>query len=247
MQRSSVGIRSKADAAVGKCHRLRSTPDRTCRVDRPPGCRPARKPRGTATTWPVLERTWLAPSKLPSPFRLELNQRLMESVRLEHPGMVWRLEYRRTQNGRDDFNAFALPDGTIVLLDGLAEKMTSAELYAVVGHELGHVVHRHSMQWLLRQVGLLALAGVMWGDVSNLGASFAAGVQDLHYARDAEREADAFAIDFLRRAGVPTSSLADSFEVIAKEQERNGEIPEFLSSHPTTAERLQRARAAAAE
>lgn len=134
----------------------------------------------------------------------------------------------------------------MVMLDGLTEALTDGQAIAVLGHELGHVVHRHTMKRLVRQVTLLALAGVVLGDVSGIASAAAAGYQDLHYSRDAEREADAFAIGFLRRGHVPVRNMAEAFEVI-QARESAGKLPAMLSAHPPTEERLRLAREAAAQ
>src|SRR5262249_34101862 len=152
-------------------------------------------------------------------------------------------EFRGTPEGKDAFNAFALPGGTIVLLDGLVKAMDDEEVIAVLGHELGHVVHRDVMWGMARQMGLLAVAGVVWGQMPPVAASVAAGVQGLHCAREAETEADAFAVKFLSRAGIPRQRLADAFDVMQRQEEATGTVPTFLSDHPSTAERRRAARA----
>lgn len=150
------------------------------------------------------------------------------------------------RNGRDAFNALTLPGGTMVLLDGLTSALTDEQLIAVVGHELGHVVHRHTMERVVRQASLLAMASVVFGDISALAAAVAAGYQDLHYSRDAEREADAFAIEFLRRGHVPVRHMVEAFEEF-RSREGSADPPGFLRSHPPTEERLRLARKAAAQ
>jgi Zn-dependent protease with chaperone function len=194
----------------------------------------------------ILDTSWMAPSKVPDERQVRLRERLRQMVAAQHPELSWELTFRNMRNSDDAFNALTLPDGTIVLLDGLTGSLTDEQVIAVVGHELGHVVHRHTMQRLLRQAGLLAMSSVVLGDVSSLGAAVTAGYQDLHYSRDAEREADAFAIEFLRRSHLPLRHIAEAFEEM-RAQETSGDMPGFLSSHPPTEERLQLAREAAAQ
>jgi len=193
----------------------------------------------------LFESSWMAPSMVPAERQTLLHERLQQMIEAQHPDLSWALAFRNMRNSDDAFNALTLPGGTIVLLDGLTGSLTDEQVIAVVGHELGHVVHRHTMQRLLRQVGLLAMASVVVGDISSLGAAAIAGYQDLHYSRDAEREADEFAIDFLRRGNVPVRYIAEAFEEM-RAQETSGEMPGFLSSHPPTEERLRQAREAAA-
>jgi Zn-dependent protease with chaperone function len=193
----------------------------------------------------IADAQWLSPTQLPSARRGALLGRFVPLVRDQYPDVVWRLEFRRTRNGKDAFNAFALPGGSIVLLDGLVEKMSDEEVIAVLAHELGHVVHRDVMRGIVRQMGLLAVASVIWGQMSSLAASAATEVQGLHFARHDESAADAFAVQFLRRAGVPVRRLADAFVVMQQQERATGAAPTFLSDHPSTAARLRSAEAGA--
>ena len=192
----------------------------------------------------ILEKQWLVESEIPESRQERLFDTVDRMVRAQHPDLAWDLQFRGTPDQENAFNAFTLPGGTIVLLDGLTLELSNEQVIAVVGHELGHAVHRHSMQRLLRQLGLLAATGVVLGDVSTMAAGLAAGYQDLHYSRDAEREADQFAIEFLRRGNIPVKHLAEAFEVMKTWE--SGAMPAFLSSHPQTEERLRLAREAAA-
>jgi Zn-dependent protease with chaperone function len=193
----------------------------------------------------VADAQWLAPSRLPLPRRSALEGRFSHLVHEQHPALAWQLEFRSTRSRAGAFNAFALPGGTIVLLDGLVQAMDDEEVLAVLGHELGHVVHRDVMHGVARQIGLLAVAGVVWGQMSSFAAWVAAGVQSLHFSRDVEADADAFAVTFLRRGGIPVRSLANAFVVMQRQEEATGTVPTFLSDHPSTAERLRAAAAAA--
>jgi Zn-dependent protease with chaperone function len=192
----------------------------------------------------LADAQWLTSSRLPADRRLALQTRFLRLVHDQYPALHCRLLFRGTRGGRwDNFNAFALPGGTIVLLDGLAEAMDDEEVLAVLGHELGHVVHRDGMHGLAQQMGLLAVATVVLGDISNL-APAVAEIQALHYSRDMEADADAFAVGFLRRSDVPVQRLADAFAVMQREEATRGSMPAYLSNHPATAERLRAARAA---
>jgi len=194
----------------------------------------------------VADARWLAPSSIPLTRREAIAGRFSQLAHQQYPGLTWRLEFRRTRGGIDGFNAFAFPGGTIVLLDDLVYGMDDGEVLAVLGHELGHVVHRDVMHGIARQMGLLAVAGVVWGQMSSLAAWVASGVQGLHFARDAESDADAFAVMFLRRAGIPVRRLADAFAVMQSQERSTGTVPAFLSDHPSTTVRLRAAEAAAA-
>ncbi len=142
-----------------------------------------------------------------------------------------------------DFNAFALPGGTIVLHTGALEKLKDVpSLMALIGHENGHVQGRHSLRTLSRSFGLYALISMMLGDFTGVAAVLvdnAQSLQTLSYSRDFEREADEAAFQFLCRNELPVSGLVSLMETMEKEGNKNGmEIPGMLSSHPLTEERL---------
>lgn len=143
-------------------------------------------------------------------------------------------------------NAFALPDGTVVVLDDLVELCTDDEIYAVLGHELGHVQHRHGVRHLL-QGTLVGIVAIWWfGDVSGLLATAPAALLQARYSRGFESEADDYAAELLRANGKSPALLADALEKMARDQgERTGERHwvDYLSSHPATGERLEALRA----
>ncbi len=140
-------------------------------------------------------------------------------------------------------NGFALPGGQIVLLGGLIEfAETPQEVTAVVAHEIGHVVHRHTTQLILRNLGITFFFGVMLGDLGS-GAIAVAGetLLTLSYSREAESEADATAIQLLQRAGLRADGLASFF---ARMDEKRPELPTvlaLLSTHPNSEERAAKA------
>ena len=197
------------------------------------------------TALAIADRRWFAPSLEPDERQAVLRARFGALVHTQYPKLDWKLEFRSTRSHANAFNAFALPDGTIVLLDQLVESMTDDEVIAVLGHELGHVVHRDVMRTLARQMGLLAVANVVWGGISAAAATTAAGLQGLHFSRDVERQADDFGVRFLERSGLSARNMADAFRVMEEEEKRTGALPQFLSDHPATGERRQAVESAA--
>jgi Zn-dependent protease with chaperone function len=147
----------------------------------------------------------------------------------------------RSMPGVEGVNAFALPDGTIVLLDDLVAPMGDSEVMAVLGHELSHVVHRHSIQAMTRSVGLFTVFAAVLGDFSQVATGTLAGFSTLSYGREHEREADRDAVVFLRQAGLSPSAWPKALDTIASIMEaRIGSrrhVPGWLSSHPGDEER----------
>lgn len=187
-----------------------------------------------------LEQFGFLPSMLPMERERRLSERFVKAASGAAPGIPVRLYFRRQAKDKAGFNALALPNGSIVVFDGLAQSLSDDELMAVLGHELGHVVHRHGMQNVLRSFGLFSVAGVVLSDFSTVAATMAAALQGMRYGREAEREADAYARRFIAQQGLPPQTLAAVWLKFKAEKRRLGvgEIPGWLSTHPGLDERL---------
>jgi Zn-dependent protease with chaperone function len=112
----------------------------------------------------ALDAGALRPSNLPTARRQALARSFaMLAARLS-PGMQVRLVHRRAA-GPFAMNAFALPGGTVVLLDGIPEATAGQQVStAVLAHELCHVAGRDPTRGLLQATGLVAAAGLVCGD-----------------------------------------------------------------------------------
>ncbi len=157
----------------------------------------------------------------------------------------------------EEINAFALPGGAIYVHTGTITKTKdAAELAGVLAHEIGHVTARHVAHLYRRQrntgmaAQIVALAvGILTGNpylynAAGLGASVAATAYTSQFGRDAERQADALAVEAMIRAGYDPNALASFFETLMQENQKSGlKAPEFLRSHPATDERIANVRA----
>jgi predicted Zn-dependent protease len=83
---------------------------------------------------------------------------------------------------------------------------------------------------------------VLYGDASSLVAGLPALALDLRHSREAEREADDYAIALLERNGMPLAHLERVFSALHGLEEEGVRVPAYLSSHPDTADRLARVR-----
>ncbi len=169
-------------------------------------------------------------------------------------------------------NAFALPGGSIVFLDGLVKLAPDDDaLVGVFAHELGHVQHRHGLQILLRSAAISGVAAWYFGDFTTL-ANLAIVASQLKYSRNFETEADDTAIELMTINKLDTKSLATLFRrmrdygghALDAEPEKKRDstadvttpsphdhkakgpfsIPEFLSTHPDIDRRIERFSAA---
>jgi Zn-dependent protease with chaperone function len=146
-------------------------------------------------------------------------------------------------------NAFALPSGTVVLTDELTELAErDEEIIAVLAHEVGHVVHRHGLRQTIQSSMLAISLLLLTGDLSSASAFVAAlptALAESRFSREFEREADDYAIEYLLAQGISPTHFA---QMLSRLETRVGEGFDlsFLASHPSTAERLDRLRRAAA-
>lgn len=192
----------------------------------------------------ILDGNLLRPSTLREGERRAAQARVDDAARLGAPGVKYRLLFRSTGLGSST-NAFALPGGTVVLLDGLVRGTAGDDrLVAVVGHELGHVARRHSMQAFLMSAGVGAVASLVWGDFSGQAAGIPATLAMFDYSRDAEREADEDAVRFLRGSGRSALPMVDALCLLQSVERAAamGGLPRFLSTHPKLAERIEHVR-----
>ncbi len=162
-------------------------------------------------------------------------------------------------------NAFAIPGGYIYTTRQLVSLMNSeAELAAVLGHEVGHVAARHSQRRqkaattnTLLGLGGAILSGLLLGDSGlgqTLSRTFLQGSQllTLKFSRKQELEADGLGIEYLGKAGYDRramgtvlASLAAQNALDARLSGQDASVPEWASTHPNPASRVQSALAKA--
>ncbi|MFN0150525.1 MAG: M48 family metalloprotease [bacterium] len=153
----------------------------------------------------------------------------------------------------DEVNAFAIPGGYLYVNRGLISTAENeSELAGVMGHEIGHIVGRHSAKQITRQYGLSVISGILLGSDPSAVAQITSGLVGngalLKYGRDAELEADSFGIMETYRAGIDPNGMATFFEKLLglRESQPSG-LEKLFSTHPPTAERIAQARAQIAQ
>jgi beta-barrel assembly-enhancing protease len=148
-------------------------------------------------------------------------------------------------------NAFALPGGPIFITEGLLRLLKSeAELAGVLGHEIGHVIGRHSSERLAKQQltqGLLGALVIGSGDFSTAQIGQVVGSMiNMSYGREDELESDAFGIRIMAEAGYDPRAMIRVMEVLAKASGGSRQ-PEFVSTHPAPENRAARIKEAIAK
>lgn len=162
----------------------------------------------------------------------------------ERPDLPW--EFNVVDD--DVVNAFALPGGPIFITRGILTHMNSeAELASVLGHEIGHITARHSVQQIskaqLAQVGLVAgsLFSSTVAEYSGL-ASQGLGILFLKFGRDAENEADELGFRYSLKDGYDVREMGKMFHTLDRISSAGGggRIPEWQSTHPNPENRVAR-------
>jgi Zn-dependent protease with chaperone function len=148
---------------------------------------------------------------------------------------------------RKPVNAFAAPGGYVVVFRGLVERAERPEEVAgVLAHEIQHVLHRHVTRALIRQASTGLLLAAMTGDASGVlvyGVEAARTLGTLRYGRQAEEEADVEGLRMLETAGIDPAGMVSFFESLAKREPAFVKNLGYLSTHPSTTDRLARLRA----
>jgi predicted Zn-dependent protease len=147
-------------------------------------------------------------------------------------------------------NAFALPGGQIFITRALYDKLqTEGELAGVLGHEVGHVVARHSAEHIAKAKlteGLTGAAVIASYDPNNPSSASRAQIAmligqliNLKFGRDDELEADALGVCFINDTGYNPNELVEVMKILEASQTGN-RPPEFFSTHPDPGNRIQR-------
>jgi predicted Zn-dependent protease len=165
------------------------------------------------------------------------------------------LDYTFRVIDSDAINAFAVPGGFIYFTRGIMAYFNNeAEFAGVLGHEIGHITARHSVEQqrnqLLGQLGLIAgmVVAPQLAQFAN-AASQGLGLMFLKFGRDAERESDRLGVEYSTKIGYDASQMAAFFTTLERKGEESGagELPNFLSTHPNPGERQATVARLAAE
>jgi len=165
------------------------------------------------------------------------------------PGLTQQWPFRFHVVASDEINAFALPGGTMfVNLGAIQAAETESQLAGVMGHEMSHVILRHStcnitkqkkrsIWYGLGQIGAAVALGGYGGAAASQGIGMAQGLDYLRMSRDDEKQADLLGVRIAHDAGYDPRGLPQFFEIIQAKY-GNGSA-QFLSDHPSPGNRTE--------
>jgi beta-barrel assembly-enhancing protease len=154
-------------------------------------------------------------------------------------------------------NAFALPGGQVFITAALFDRLqTEGQLAGVLGHEIGHVIERHSAEQMAQAQLTQGLSGAVvvgtydpnrpGSQASAAAAAMAAQMINLRYGRGDETEADSDGVRFMAKAGYDPRSMIKVMEIL-KQASGGRSAPEWLSSHPDPGNRMEHIQAVIAQ
>lgn len=166
------------------------------------------------------------------------------ALQSERPDLPWTIRVV------DDplVNAFAVPGGFVYITRGILAHINSeAELAGILGHEIGHITARHSVNQISRQqiaqLGL-GVGMILRPDLAEFGqlASAGLGLLFLKYGRDAEYQSDDLGVRYMRTVGYNPREMANVMRTLASltSEGEGGRPPEWASTHPFPENREQR-------
>lgn len=153
-------------------------------------------------------------------------------------------------------NAFALPGGPVFITEALYRKLkTRGQLAGVLGHEVGHVVARHSAEHIAKAqltqglTGAAVLATYDPDDPNSRNSAMIASVVgqlvNMKFGRGDELESDRLGVKFASEAGYDPRGMIEVMRILKEASKTR--TPEFFSTHPNPENRVEKINQAIAE
>jgi len=138
-------------------------------------------------------------------------------------------------------NAFALPDGSIIMTDQLVLRShNNQELLSILAHEIGHVKNRHAIRMLLQNSAVFIVIATLTGDATTASSILSAlptMLIESSFSRELESEADDYALAVMKSNGIALHYFADIMSRLSQD-ENEDEPSQYFSSHPITSSRI---------
>ncbi len=140
-------------------------------------------------------------------------------------------------------NAFAVPGGEIVVYTGILDILkTEEELAGLMAHEASHVIQRHSIRSMMRQLAGSMMIGLMVGDIGDISSTLigqADQFRNLSYSRTLETEADLKGMEILVRSKINPKGMVGLLNGLKNGNPTGNNLPEFLLTHPAPDSRIE--------
>lgn len=217
-------------------------------------------------TFEFLDTYMFEETKLPLKKREEIRQhfktKLLPLTESDDP-IAYKIHFRLWGDANLSIpNALALPSGDIILTDKFVQLcQTQDEIDAVLLHEMGHVIHRHSLEMLIESTFvtvavMMITGGGDSGGLADMGIGLGSLMLSSSYSRGHEGQADLYAFKQMLTAGIDPIAFSnimdrmdkyiqenDRFNKDKKEDKPEDNILDYISSHPSTQERVDIAKA----
>ena len=153
----------------------------------------------------------------------------------------------------DEINAFASGDGSIRVYTGLMDVMTDDELMAIIGHEIGHVVHQDTKNAMKKAymtsaaADLIGAAGSVGAVAHSMAGQIAEAYVNAQFSQKQEYAADDFGFEFAVQTGHSPYSMCNALEklVSLSQGSQASAVAQMFSSHPDSAKRAARIKSKA--
>ncbi|HKS06449.1 MAG TPA: M48 family metallopeptidase [Gemmatimonadaceae bacterium] len=161
------------------------------------------------------------------------------------------LEWKFHVVNAPEINAFAVPGGFIYVNRGLIERaQTMNQLAGVLGHEIGHVTRRHSVEQMRKAQGanvgvvlLCTLTSTCESQVGQAAVNVGGSLAFAKFSRDDERQADAEGVKNLVAAKINPNGIPEMFQILLEARKSSpGTLDAMFATHPLEEERVANAR-----
>ena len=192
----------------------------------------------------ALQHGGLYPDEKFQAFVDQVGQKLVDNSIAKQTGYIY--DFHLLADAKT-INAFALPGGQIFITYALFSKLENTDqLAGVLGHEIGHVVGRHSADRISKQgltQGILSGVAVGFDPNTAQGAAAIANVINMKYGREDELESDDLGVRFMIDAGYNAEEMIGVMQILKAAAGPNN-VPEFQSTHPDPENRIEKIKEA---
>lgn len=152
-----------------------------------------------------------------------------------------------------EINAFASGDGSIRVYTGLMDVMTDDELMAIIGHEIGHVVHQDTKNAMKKAymtsaaADLVGAAGSVGAIAQGMAGQIAEAFVNAQFSQKQEYAADDFGFQFAIQTGHSPYSMSNALQKLVglSQGAQASAVAQMFSSHPDSAKRAERIKSKA--